>query len=76
MKYASAPIPRDEIALIPRTLGDLIAEDHPLRLIDELLSKLDWTGFEQKLKIERRGRPPLPPQILVAVWICLLPKSL
>jgi len=69
MKYASAPIPRDEIALIPRTLGDLIPEDHPLRLIDELLGKLDWTVFAQKLKIERRGRPPLAPQILVAVWI-------
>ncbi len=69
MNYASAPIPREEIALIPRTLGDLIPEDHPLRLIDELLSKLDWTGFNQQLRIERRGRPPLPPQILVAVWI-------
>ena len=69
MKFAQAPMPRDQISLIPTTLGDLIPEDHPIRLLDELLGQLDWDAFNSQYRYEKRGRPPLPPRILASVLI-------
>lgn len=69
MQFAQAPVPRDQIQLIPVTLGELIAEDHPIRLMDELLGELDWSPFNERYKIEDRGRPAIPPRILASVWI-------
>jgi transposase len=69
MRFAEAPMPRDQIVLIPTTLGDVIPEDHPLRLFDELLDQLDWSEFNEQFRYEKRGRPPIPPRILAAVWI-------
>jgi transposase len=69
MKFAQAPMPRDQISLIPTTLGDLIPEDHPIRLLDELLGQLDWDAFNSQYRYEKRGRPPLPPRILASILI-------
>lgn len=69
MLFAAAPMPRDQISLIPVTLGELIADDHPLRLLDELLDQLDWSPFDQHYRIEDRGRPPIAPRILAACWV-------
>jgi transposase len=69
MKFAEAPLPRDQIHLIPTCLGDVIPADHPLRLLDELLGQLDWSLFQEEVSYERRGRPAIPPRILAAVWI-------
>lgn len=69
MQFAQAPIPRDQIQLIPVTLGDVIADDHPIRLMDELLGQLDWSRFNERYKIEDRGRPPIPPRVLASVWV-------
>jgi transposase len=57
------------MALIPTTLGDLIAADHPIRLFDELLDQLDYSIFEPDYRIEKRGQPPIPPRIIVAVLL-------
>lgn len=69
MKYAAAPMPRNQMVLIPKTLDDVIPTDHPIRLLDELLGLLDWSAFEQDFRRDHRGRPPLDPRILAAVWI-------
>lgn len=69
MKFAEAPIPRDQINLIPTSLDELIPSASPIRLIDELLDHLDWTVFNENYRYEKRGRPPIPPRILAAVWI-------
>lgn len=69
MKFAEAPIPRDQINLIPTCLGDLIPEGHPIRLLDELLGQLDWSTFNDQFRYEKRGRPPIAPRILATVWI-------
>ena len=68
MKFAEAPIPRDQINLIPTCLGDLIPEGHPIRLLDELLGQLDWSTFNDQFRYEKRGRPPIAPRILATVW--------
>ncbi len=69
MKFAEAPIPRDQINLIPTYLDELLPQNSPIRLVDELLDQLDWTVFNEKFSYERRGRPPIAPRILVAIWI-------
>jgi transposase len=69
MKYREAPMPRDQLVLIPATLDDLIASDHPIRLFDEILDKLDWSAFEDGYRLEKRGQPPLPPRIVAAVLL-------
>lgn len=69
MQFRPVPMPRDQMALIPMTLGDLIATDHPIRLFDELLDQLDFAIFEPEYRIEKRGQPPIPPRIIVAVLL-------
>lgn len=69
LKYRPAPIARDQLNLIPTSLGDLIAADHPIRLFDEILDQLDWSVFEQDYRLERRGQPPISPRILAAVLL-------
>jgi len=69
VKYRPAPIARDQLVLIPTSLGDLIAADHPIRLFDEILDQLDWKIFEQDYRIEKRGQPPIAPRILAAVLL-------
>jgi transposase len=67
--YAEPHVARDQIVLIPRSLDDLIPEDHPIRLLDELLDRLDWSVFNEEYRYEKRGRPPIDPKILTGAWI-------
>lgn len=69
MKFAEAPIDRDQINLIPTSLGDLIDQGNPIRLLDELLGQLDWSAFDEEYRYEKRGRPPIAPRILGTAWV-------
>jgi transposase len=69
MKFAEPPVPRHQINLIPRSLDEVIPQNSPIRLIDEILDLLDWDVFNQTFRNEKRGRPPIPPRIMVAIWI-------
>lgn len=69
MKYREAPMPRDQMVLIPTTLDDAIGPGNPIRLFDEILDRLDWSAFEEKYRVEKRGQPPLPPRIVTAVLL-------
>ena len=55
----------------PKVLDELIQKDHPARLVWELVEDLDMTGLYEKIKsVEGHpGRPPIDPQILVALWV-------
>jgi len=44
--WSKTPIDRGQIALFSPTLDSWIAQDHPVRLVDEILSTLDWSGWE------------------------------
>jgi transposase len=37
---------REQVSLFSPTLDAMIAEDHPVRLFDELLSTCDWSAWE------------------------------
>lgn len=73
--WQDAPIVREQIVLIPTTLDDRIPEDHPVRLVDSLLSKLDWTLWESYYH-GAIGQPPIHPSVLCKVWIFALMRRI
>jgi transposase len=56
------------MVLIPTALEDLIGADHPVRLVDEILSRLDWTPWEAAYH-GKRGQPPIHPSVLAKVLL-------
>ena len=66
MDWAKAPQQRDQLVLFPTRLDDAVGPDHHVRLLDDILSRLDWTQWEADYNL-RRGQPPLHPRILASV---------
>lgn len=66
--WQDAPAPRDQLVLIPKTLHGMIPEDHPVRLVDEILDQMEWTEWEAVYH-GRRGQPPIHPSILAKVLL-------
>lgn len=61
--WQDAPIPREQLVLFSESLESRIPEGHPVRLVDEILSGMDWTAFEAKYH-GRVGQPPIHPSVL------------
>lgn len=66
MDWAKANERRDQMVLFPTRWDDVLAPDHHVRLLDEILQRLDWSRWEM-LYDRRRGQPPIQPRILAAV---------
>lgn len=65
---AKPPLPRDEIPLFTRTLGESISDDHAVRVLDELVDMCDVSEFEATYH-GSRGQPPYSPRTLVKIWL-------
>jgi len=66
MDYWSKPmIDREQMPLFAPTLGAAVAEDHPVRMFDEILGGVDWGQWEAQYP-HQRGRPPIHPQVMAA----------
>jgi transposase len=61
--WAEAPLPRDQLLLIPKSLGECVPPDHPVRLFDEILSSLDWSAWERHY-CQVAGQPAIPPRVV------------
>lgn len=61
--WQDAPFPREQLVLISTSLNDRIPEDHPVRLLDEILERMDWTDWESKYH-GTLGKPPIHPSVL------------
>jgi transposase len=61
--WDKCPLPRDQILLISRTLDESVSDDHPVRVLDEMLRALDWSAWELEYD-GARGRPPIPPWVM------------
>jgi len=59
---------RHQIVLFADTLEDRIAQDHPVRILDELLDRTDWTEWEAKYN-GTKGQPPIHPSVLAKVLL-------
>lgn len=63
-------VSRDQGALFPERLDDLIAADSPVRVIDAFVDRLDLgaVGFSH-VEAEERGRPPYDPGDLLKLYV-------
>ncbi|HRX80179.1 MAG TPA: IS1182 family transposase [Pirellulaceae bacterium] len=66
--WQDAPLPRHQLVLIPTALEEMIPEDHPVRLVDEILDTLDWTKWEAAYH-GSHGQPPVHPSVLVKILL-------
>ena len=67
MDYWAKPgLDRSQAVLFYPTLDDSIREDHPVRLLDEILRAQDWSSWEAEYH-GARGQPPIPPWIMAGV---------
>jgi transposase len=69
--WQDAPQPRDQLVLFQETLGSRIPDDHPVRLLDEILDRLDWTAWEANYD-GKRGQPPIHPSLMCKVLLFAL----
>jgi transposase len=62
---------RSQVDPNPKRIDDLIAPDHPARLVWELVQGLDLTPLYAQIKAVEghAGRPAIDPRILVALWL-------
>jgi hypothetical protein len=49
--WAEAPMHRHQMVLFSPSLDDMIADDDPVRLVDEVLRGLDWSAWEATKKL-------------------------
>ena len=61
--WQDAPVAREQLVLIPTALEELIPADHPVRLVDEILDRLDWAPWEAAYH-GSHGQPPIHPSVL------------
>jgi transposase len=66
--WAPAPLCRDQATLFAPTLEAVIAKDDPVRMVDEVLSAIDWTEWEAGYD-GTRGQPAIHPRHLAACWL-------
>jgi len=73
--WAKAPAPRHQLALISQTCDDLVAEDHPIRILDTILSEQDWRLWEARYD-GHRGQPPVHPRLVAGAILYGLIKRI
>lgn len=67
-RWARAPEPREQLVLFPTRLDEAVDAQHVVRLLERLLSRLDFGVFEAAYDV-RHGQPAIHPRILTAVWL-------
>lgn len=66
--WAKAPRRRDQMFLFCPTLDDSISQDHPVRLLEEILRAQDWSSWEATYN-GTCGQPPIPPWVMAGVLL-------
>jgi transposase len=73
--WAEAPMIRQQRALFAPSLDATIAADDPVRLVDEILAKLDWSEWEAFYH-GPRGQPPIHPRVIAGALLYGLCRGL
>lgn len=73
--WRDAPLPRQQLVLFPVTIEERIPADHPVRLFDEILNRVDWTEWESAYD-GRHGQPPIHPSVLCKVLLFALIRQI
>lgn len=59
---------REQLVLFATRLDEVVGGAHPVRLLDEILGRVDWTSWEAQYH-GGRGRPPIHPRVLAGAWL-------
>jgi transposase len=62
---------REQVELVPRSLEEAVADDHPARAIWALLERLDLGAFYARIRaaVDGPGRPASDPRVLLGLWL-------
>ena len=66
------PLNREQVWMLPPTLGELIPNDHPARFVAEFvdaLDRTDWMELGIGLDGEPLGAPAYHPRVLLCIWL-------
>lgn len=66
--WAKAPQLRGQMVLFASRLDEVIAPEHPVRVLDQILSRIDWSAWEAGYDLTR-GQPPIHPRVLASVLL-------
>jgi transposase len=64
--WAESPMQRQQMVLFAPTLDAMIGPDDPVRLVDEVLARLDWSAWEAEYD-RICGQPPIHPRVVASV---------
>lgn len=62
---------RNQLAMVPQCIDDLVRADHPVRMVVAVVERLDVSGFCKPIKAREGvvGRDATAPSLLVALWL-------
>ena len=66
MGWAQPKENRDQIVLFAEKLDDAVPAEHPVRVLDVMLGKVDWSVWEAGYVLTK-GQPPIHPRVLAGV---------
>lgn len=66
MSWAPAPQDREQMVLFSRRLDDAVPHEHCVRLLNDILGRMDWTAWEACYD-QHLGQPPIHPRVLAGV---------
>lgn len=67
-RWAEAPEQREQIVLFAERLENAVPAEHSVRLLEEILGRLDWSVWEEKYHV-RLGQPAIHPRVLASVLL-------
>ena len=62
---------RDQVELVPQSLEERVAQEHPARAIWAVLERLDLGAFYRQIRaaVDGPGRPASDPRVLLGLWM-------
>jgi len=62
---------RFQMRMVTASLNQLLPDDHDVRLVLDFVKRLDLSAFDAEVRAVAgtAGRPPVPPDLLVALWL-------
>lgn len=63
--WADPPVDRQRFGVY--SLNTIISDDDPVRLVDEVMSQIDWSTWEMEYRRSGRGQPAIHPRVLASV---------
>lgn len=73
--FAKPPMPRHQLVLIPTALDDVLLPDDPLRVLEAIFERLDWSRYEAVYD-GQHGQPPIHPRYVASAIFYGLIKGL